>query len=102
MMLKAMVVIMHRNDVAMMFNKPHGMGGSKFSRFSKLDSSSWISAMFGELVCFRDIHVAARNEKWWIRMTNATVALSQMESVPKLTMDKAIMGRQKIMETPVR
>jgi len=35
-------------------------------------------------------------------MTNATVALSQMESMPKLTMDKAIMGRQKIIETPVR
>ena len=35
-------------------------------------------------------------------MRNATIALSQMESVPKLCMDKAIMGMQKIIETPVR
>ena len=62
MMLKAKVVMMHRNDVAMMFNELHGIGGSKAS--GVLNSSSSIAAIFAELACFRDIHVTARNEKW--------------------------------------
>jgi len=64
MMLNAMVVIIHKNDVAKMFNKLHGMGGSKSSKVSRVNSSSSVAAIIAELACFRDIHVATRNEKW--------------------------------------
>jgi len=65
MTLKAMVVMMHRNDVEKRFNKLHAIGGSQSSGLSRVDSSSSIAAIFAELaICFRDIQVTARNEIW--------------------------------------
>ena len=64
MILKAMAVIMHRNDVQRTFNKLKAMGGSK-SMINELDSSSSITASFNdELACLRDLHATARNVKW--------------------------------------
>lgn len=47
-------------------------------------------------------HDTIKNAKWCIRMRDATVELSQIESRPKLTTESAIMGRHMLIERAVR